>query len=61
MTLWVSALGGATYATYFSLGSTFGPKGSGRGFFLLVNWFLANAGTAGSCLSPYAQIRSFSS
>ncbi len=58
VTLWVTALGGATYAAYFSLGSTFGPKGSGRSFFLFVNWILANAGTAGSCLSPYAQIRS---
>lgn len=58
VTLWVTALGGATYAAYFSLGSTFGPKGSGRGVFLFASWFLANAGTAGSCLSPYAQIRS---
>lgn len=56
--IWVGALGGATYAAYFALGSAFGPKGSGRGFVLFANWFLANAGTAGTCLSPYAQIRS---
>jgi hypothetical protein len=58
ISLWVGALGGATYAAFFSFGSTFGPKGSGRGIFLVMNWFAANSGTAGSFLSPYAQIRS---
>ena len=58
ISLWVGALGGAAYAAFFSFGSTFGPKGSGRGIFLFMNWFAANSGTAGSFLSPYAQIRS---
>jgi hypothetical protein len=57
-TIWVSALGGATYAAYFSLGATFGSSGAGRGVFLVANWILADAGTGGAALSPHAHIRS---
>lgn len=57
-TIWVTALGGATYAAYFSAGATFGPSGSGRGVVLVASWMLADAGTAGAALSPHAHVRS---
>lgn len=57
-TIWITALGGATYAAYFTFAGTIGPSGSGRFAVLVLNFLLADAGTAGAVLSPHAQIRS---
>ena len=53
---WVGALSGAAYAGMFSLGSSFGPKGSGRGAMLVLNW-IASGGVLGTML-PQSHVRS---
>ena len=53
---WVGALGGASYGALFSLGSCFGPRGSGRSVLLVLNW-LAGGGALGMLL-PHAHVRS---
>ena len=53
---WVGALAGAAYAGMFSLGSSFGPKGSGRGVVLVINW-IAGGGVLGTIL-PQSHVRS---
>ncbi len=37
---YAGALGGAAYASWFSVGSTFGKRGGGRTAFLAIDWFL---------------------
>jgi hypothetical protein len=58
MTAWISALGGATYGAYFTFGACLGPKGAGRGAFLLVSWLLAEGSGVGNVLSVHAHVRS---
>ncbi len=52
----VGALAGAAYAGMFSLGSSFGPKGSGRTALLVINW-IAGGGVLGAVM-PQAHVRS---
>ena len=53
---WVSALGGASYACFFSLGATFGRRGTGRIVFLVVDWLVGS--TEGlELLTPHAHLR----
>jgi hypothetical protein len=37
---YAGSLGGAAYASSFSLGATFGKRGGGRAAFLVIDWFL---------------------
>lgn len=53
---WVGALGGAAYGGLFSLGSCFGPRGSGRSVLLVLNW-IASSSSLGLLL-PHAHVRS---
>ncbi len=53
---WIGALGGAAYATYFSLGSALFGK-AGRGIFLVVDLLFAGFGV-GALLTPRAHVRS---
>lgn len=53
---WVSALGGATYACFFSLGATFGRKGAGRIAFLVVDWLLGSTDGL-ELVTPHAHLR----
>ncbi len=41
--LWVGALGGAVYAAWFSLGSTFGARSAGRATFLFLDYLFGAA------------------
>ncbi|MGH7285292.1 MAG: hypothetical protein ACRELY_27530, partial [Polyangiaceae bacterium] len=53
---WVSTLGGATYAAFFSLGATFGRKGTGRIALLIADWLLGS--TKGlEIVTPHAHLR----
>ncbi len=55
---WVTALGGAAYASLFSFGASFGKRGIGRPIALGVDWvFGAGTGVAGF-LAPRAHVRS---
>ncbi|NUO49580.1 MAG: hypothetical protein HOV80_12055 [Polyangiaceae bacterium] len=47
---WIAILAGGAYAAFLGLGATFGKKGGGRLAFLLVDFFLGGAGTAGVIL-----------
>jgi hypothetical protein len=49
--LWVSALGGATYAAYFAAGSAIG-NGAMRGVFLAVDWILGSGAGLGAVFTP---------
>ncbi len=57
-TAWVSALAGATHATYFLAGAAFGRRGGGRGVMLFADWLLGSSHGAASLFSPYAHTRS---
>jgi hypothetical protein len=50
-------LGGLAYATWFSLGATFGRRGGGRAVFLLADWILGATGGAGALVTPRAHLR----
>lgn len=47
---WIAVLAGAAYAAWLGLGATFGKKGGGRVWFLVVDFFLGGAGAAGVVL-----------
>lgn len=53
--LWVSALGGATYAAYFCAGAAIG-KGAARGFFLAFDWIVGAGAGAGALLTPRGHV-----
>lgn len=53
---WVSALGGASYACFFSLGATFGRKGIGRLVFLVVDWLVGSTDGV-ELVTPHAHLR----
>jgi hypothetical protein len=53
---WVGALSGSAYGALFSLGSSFGAKGAGRGVVLLIDWVIGG-GVLGTVL-PHAHVRS---
>ena len=54
---YAGALGGAAYASWFSLGAALGRRGGGRALLLAVDWGLgANAGAAG-LVTPRAHVR----
>jgi hypothetical protein len=53
--LWVSALGGASYAAYFSLGSAIG-KGAMRGVFLALDWIIGGGAGVGALITPRGHV-----
>jgi hypothetical protein len=55
--LGISALGGATYAAYFSLGSAIG-KGTMRGVFLGFDWILGGGAGIGALITPRGHVTS---
>jgi hypothetical protein len=57
-TAWIGALGGAAYAALFAFGASFGRRGGGRAWLLVLDWgFGASDGTSG-ILTPRAHVRS---
>jgi len=57
-TAWIAALGGAAYASFFALGASFGKRGGGRAWFLVLDWvFGASHGIVG-IVTPRAHVRS---
>ncbi len=54
---YVGALGGAAYATWFTLGASFGRRGGGRVLLLVVDWILGATSGAGALLSPRGHVR----
>jgi hypothetical protein len=56
VTSWVGALGGASYAALFTLGSSFW-KGMGRGIFFAADWVLGGSGVF-SVLFPHGHVTS---
>ncbi|CAN5690465.1 hypothetical protein BH09MYX1_BH09MYX1_39090 [soil metagenome] len=55
---WIGALGGASYASLFSAGACFGPRGSGRSAVLVGNWLLGSGHGVGAIVVPYGHVRS---
>jgi hypothetical protein len=55
---YVGALGGAAYASWFSLGAGFGRRGGGRLVALLVDWVLGASGGTLALFAPRAHLRS---
>lgn len=53
---WVSGLGAASYACFFSLGATFGRKGAGRIAFLIADWLLGSTDGV-ELVTPHAHLR----
>lgn len=53
--LWVSALGGAAYAAYFSVGSAI-AKGTMRGVFLALDWIVGGGASVGALLTPRGHV-----
>jgi hypothetical protein len=43
---WIGALGGASYAAWFVLGSSFGRNGGGRSWALIIDWVLGAGASA---------------
>ncbi len=54
---YVGALGGAAYATWFSLGASFGRRGGGRVVLLLVDWILGATSSAAALVTPRGHLR----
>jgi hypothetical protein len=54
---WIGALGGATYVTWFSLGSLWGKTGRGRFLTLVLDWVLGATSTAVAVPWPRAHLR----
>jgi hypothetical protein len=55
---YVGGLGGATYASWFSLGAGFGRRGGGRLVALLVDWLFGVSGGTLALFAPRAHLRS---
>lgn len=54
---YAGALGGAAYASLFTLGSTFGRRGGGRTVALVADWLLGANATAVALVTPRAHLR----
>jgi hypothetical protein len=54
---WIGALGGATYAAYFSFAATFGARGGGRSAALIIDWILGAGSGASALFFPRAHLR----
>ncbi len=54
---YVGGLGGAAYATWFALGTTFGRRGGGRIVLLAVDWLLSAVGGATALVTPRSHLR----
>lgn len=54
---WIGALGGATYAAYFTFGSAFGNTGLLRGALLVFDWLLGSGTGVGALLTPRGHVR----
>jgi hypothetical protein len=54
---YAGALGGAAYAAWFGLGSSFGKRGGGRSIFLALDWILGASSGAGAVVTPRAHLR----
>lgn len=54
---WIAALGAASYASWFALGSTAGQAGGGRFAALLADWLLGTATTALAFPWPRGHLR----
>ncbi|MGO9833823.1 MAG: hypothetical protein ACLP1X_06380 [Polyangiaceae bacterium] len=54
---YVGALGGAAYASWFSLGAGFGRRGGGRVVALVVDWLLGANGGVTALFAPRAHLR----
>jgi hypothetical protein len=54
---YAGALGGAAYAAWFGLGSSFGKRGGGRSLFLALDWVLGASTGAGALLTPRGHLR----
>jgi hypothetical protein len=57
-TAWIGALGGATYASFFALGASFGRHGGGRAWFLVLEWVFGASHGAVGFVTPRAHVRS---
>jgi hypothetical protein len=55
---WIAALGGATYASFFTLGASFGKRGGGRTWFLALDWLFGASHGAVAFATPRAHVRS---
>jgi hypothetical protein len=54
---WLGLVGGASYACWFALASTFGSRGGGRVVALLVDWILGSGVTALAAPWPRGHLR----
>lgn len=54
---YAGALGGAAYASWFALGSTFGKRGGGRTLLLVVDWLVGLGHGVIALLTPRAHLR----
>ncbi|HEY6461610.1 MAG TPA: hypothetical protein VIY73_15690, partial [Polyangiaceae bacterium] len=51
-------LGGAAYASWFSMGAAFGRRGGGRTVLLLLDWLLGAGHSVAAVFAPRAHLRS---
>jgi hypothetical protein len=54
---YVGALGGASYAAWFALGTTIGRRGGGRLLFLGLDWLLGGVGAPTALATPRGHLR----
>lgn len=54
---WIGLLAGAAYTSWFALGSTFGSRGGGRGWFLILDWLLGPSAVAIALPLPRAHVQ----
>ncbi len=57
-TAWIAALGGAAYASLFALGASFGKRGGGRAWFLVLDWLFGSSDGVAGFATPRAHVRS---
>jgi len=55
---WVAALAGASYAAWFSMGASFGARGSGRPVLLVVDYLFGAASGTSALITPRGNLRS---
>ena len=54
---WIGVLAGSAYAALFALGATFGARGGGRFWALVLDFVLAGTGTFAAVLVPHPHAR----
>jgi hypothetical protein len=54
---YAAGLGGATYASWFALGASFGKRGGGRPVLLIVDWLLGASDGAPALFPPRGHVR----